>query len=68
MAGPKKAATKKATARPAATAKPTAKVASLQKRAARDPQLGPSSKRIEQSFREGSSVTLEYFRSKIDCA
>ncbi len=66
MAGPKKAAAKKSSAKPAATQKPTAKIASLQKRAARVPYLGPSAKRIEQSFDKGTTVTLDSFRGIID--
>lgn len=66
MAGSKKVARKKLSARRSATHKRTPKKASLQKRAARDPYVGPSSKRIEQSFDEGTSVTLDSFRSIID--
>jgi hypothetical protein len=65
MAGPKKVAKKKASAKRSAL-KRAAKKASLLKRASRDPYRGPSSKRIEQSFDKGTTVTLDSFRNTID--
>lgn len=38
----------------------------MQKRAARDPYRGPSSKQIEQSFDKGTTVPLDSFRGIID--
>ena len=38
----------------------------MQKRAARDPYRGPSSKQIEQSFDKGTTVPLDSFRDIID--
>jgi hypothetical protein len=66
MAGPKRVARKKSSAKRSTTVKKTSKTVSLQKRAARDPYRGPSSKRIEQSFDKGTTVTLDSFRSIID--
>jgi len=40
--------------------------ASMQKQAARDPNRGPSSKQIEQSFDKGTTVPLDSFRDIID--
>ena len=61
MAPPKKRAKKKASAKPKRVTP-----ASMQKRAARDPDRGPSSKQIEQSFDEGTTVPLDSFRGIID--
>ena len=65
MGGPKKAAAKKSAKR-SASQKGTAKTAALQKRAARDPYLGPSAKQIQKSFDKGTTVTLDSFRGIID--
>lgn len=66
MAGPKRVASKKSSAKRSTAVKTTSKAAALQKRAARDPFRGPSSKRIEQSFDKGTTVPLDSFRSIID--
>jgi hypothetical protein len=66
MAGPKKAAAKTSSAKQSTAQKTTAKRASLQKRAARDPYRGPSSKQIEKSLDKGTTVTLDSFRNIID--
>jgi hypothetical protein len=66
MAGPKKTASKKSSAKGSTAQKKPATTASLQKRAARDPYRGPSSKQIEQSLDKGTTVTLESFRDIID--
>jgi hypothetical protein len=65
MAGTKKAAKKKAAKRLAVPTR-TAKKPSLHKRAARDPDTGPSSKSIDESLKKGTSVSLDYFRGIID--
>ena len=64
MAAPKKHAKKKASAKRSAR-KPLPSAA-MQKRAARDPYRGPSSKQIEQSFDKGTTVPLDSFRGIID--
>jgi hypothetical protein len=61
MAAPKKRAKKKASAK-----SKRATTAAMQKRAARDPYRGPSSKQIEQSFDKGTTVPLDSFRGIID--
>jgi len=61
MAAPKKRAKKKASAKPK-----RATPGAMQKRAARDPYRGPSSKQIEQSFDKGTTVPLDSFRGIID--
>ena len=66
MAGRKSVARKKSSAKRSTTVKKTSGTAALQKQAARDPYRGPSSKRIEQSFDKGTTVTLDNFRSIID--
>jgi hypothetical protein len=67
MAGPKqKAAKKKPSAKPSTPKRKTAKSAPVQKRAARDVYVGPSSKRIERSLNEGTKHTLDFFRTTID--
>lgn len=66
MAGPKHAAKKKSSAKRSTAQKTKVTQAALQKRAARDPYRGPSSKQIEQSFDKGRTVTLESFRDIID--
>jgi hypothetical protein len=65
MAGPKKGARQKASRKRSAKKRATG-TAALQKRAARDPYRGPSSKQIEKSFDKGTSVTLDNFRDIID--
>jgi hypothetical protein len=65
MTGTKKALKKKAAKR-SMVQKRTAKKASLHTRAARDPYVGPSSKRIEQSLDKGTTVSLAKFRGIID--
>lgn len=64
MPAPKKATKKTAVKQAAASNKPAPP--SLERRSARDPYTGPSSKRIEQSFKKGKTVTLEAFRGLID--
>ena len=68
MARAKKAARTKPVSKRSTTQKRTAPSASVQKRAARDPYLGPgpSTKRIEQSFDKGTTVSLNSFRGIID--
>jgi hypothetical protein len=66
MAGPKKAASKKAPAKRSAAPTQAVKQETLLKRAARDPYRGPSSKQIEKSFDKGTTVTLDSFRNIID--
>jgi len=64
MAAPKKHAKKKASAKRSVRKRVTS--ASMQKQAARDPNRGPSSKQIEQSFDKGTTVPLDSFRDIID--
>lgn len=66
MAGPKKGGVRKKASPKRSARKRATGTALLQKRAARDPYRGPSSKQIEQSFDKGTSVTLDNFRSIID--
>jgi hypothetical protein len=66
MAGSKqKTAAKKSAARPPSRKK-TDPTTSVQKRAARDVPVGPSTKRIERSLSQGKKQTLDVFRSTIN--
>ena len=68
MAGVRKTAKKtSAPARRVAAPKATlpSKAASVQKRSVRDPHRGPSATRIEQSLDNGTSISLNDFRSII---
>ncbi len=67
MAGPKqKAGTKRSALERPTSRKKTDETSSVQKRADRDVFLGPTSRQIEESLRNGTSITLEHFRKLIN--
>jgi hypothetical protein len=67
MGSPKqKTAAKASTTTRTATRKKADEGASVEKRAARDVSVGPSTRRIAESLSKGTRQTLDFFRSTIN--